>query len=422
MSTKKKLLIYAHYYTPDVASTGQILQELAEGMTELFDITVLCVVPSYSGKIEERYRGRKYYKEEINRVQVLRIRVPEFRKAHKLSRIRNILGYFFGAMAATLRLGRQDYVFAISQPPILGGLLGVWGKWIKHAKLIYNIQDFNPEQILAVNYSKNRLLLRGLLLLDKFSCKKSDLVITVGRDLMDTLRRRFRKGKAPAAVLINNWVDEKEIYPLPAVQEKVAAFRKRYGLEDRFVIMYSGNLGLYYDLENLFRVIERFGTDTVTNAGRKAAFVFVGDGSLRQRLVKYKAEHRMEQVVFIPYQQKEELIFSLNAADVHWCVNARGIKGVSCPSKYYGIAAVAKPVLGVLEEGSEIRCLIEQTGGGLCAEPGDYRQIAENISWFLQHDGTEELSRMGERSHSYLVDNLTRELSVRKYADAILRC
>ena len=29
---KKNLLIYAHYYIPDTASTGQILRELAEGM------------------------------------------------------------------------------------------------------------------------------------------------------------------------------------------------------------------------------------------------------------------------------------------------------------------------------------------------------------------------------------------------------
>ena len=45
-------------------------------------------------------------------------------------------------------------------------------------------------------------------------------------------------------------------------------------------------------------------------------------------------------------------------------VNAKGIKGVSCPSKYYGLAACAKPVLGVLEEGSEVRYLIEETNGG----------------------------------------------------------
>ena len=137
---KKKMLIYAHYYIPDTASTGQILYELAEGMLDKFDITVICVVPSYLGTIEEKYKMQKYYKENINGVKILRIRVPEFSKADKKSRVKNILAYFFGAMTATFKVGKMDYVFSISQPPILGGLLGVWGKWVKHAKYIYNIQ------------------------------------------------------------------------------------------------------------------------------------------------------------------------------------------------------------------------------------------------------------------------------------------
>ena len=58
---KKKLLIYAHYYIPDTASTGQILRELAEGMLDKFDITVICVVPSYLGTIEDKYKTQKYY-------------------------------------------------------------------------------------------------------------------------------------------------------------------------------------------------------------------------------------------------------------------------------------------------------------------------------------------------------------------------
>ena len=65
----------------------------------------------------------------------------------------------------------------------------------------------------------------------------------------------------------------------------------------------------------------------------------------------------MDNVTFIPYQDKADLIYSLNAGDVHWCVNAKGIKGVSCPSKAYGIMAASKPILGVLESGSEIRCM-----------------------------------------------------------------
>lgn len=61
MSNKKNLLIYAHYYIPDTASTGQILRELAEGMLDKFNITVICVVPSYLGTIEDKYKTQKYW-------------------------------------------------------------------------------------------------------------------------------------------------------------------------------------------------------------------------------------------------------------------------------------------------------------------------------------------------------------------------
>ena len=421
MADKKKLLIYAHYYVPDTASTGQILRELAEGMLDTFDITVICVVPSYLGTIEDKYKTQKYYRENINGVKVLRIRVPEFTKTNKVSRIKNILGYFFGAMAATFKVGKQDYVFSISQPPILGGLIGVWGKWMKHAKYIYNIQDFNPEQVMAVGYSKNKALLKLMMALDKFSCKRSNLVITVGRDLVETLNGRFRKNP-PKSVLINNWIDEKEIYPLEEGNERVEAFKKQYGLDGKFVVMYSGNIGLYYDLFNLLKVIEKFKPGTKTADGREVVFAFVGAGSVLDKLVLYAREHKMENVVFIPYQKKEDLIYSLNAGDVHWCVNAKGIKGVSCPSKYYGLAAVGKPVLGVLEKGSEVRYLIEKTKGGFCSDPGDYEHVERHIQWFIDSVGNGEVASMGQRGHDYLIENLTREKSVKKYAEEIRGC
>ena len=103
---KKKLLIYAHYYIPDTASTGQILRELAEGMLDKFDITVICVVPSYLGTIEDKYKTQKYYEEEINGVKVLRIRVPEFSKTNKKSRVKNIVSYFLEQWVRPLRLAR----------------------------------------------------------------------------------------------------------------------------------------------------------------------------------------------------------------------------------------------------------------------------------------------------------------------------
>ena len=127
----------------------------------------------------------------------------------------------------------------------------------------------------------------------------------------------------------------------------------------------------------------------------------------------------MDSVKFIPYQDKDKLIYSLNAADVHWCVNAKGIKGVSCPSKFYGIAGVAKPVLAVLEKGSEIEMLISEIGCGKVSEPGDYKAVEDNIRWFIDNADSKELIDMGNKGHDYLVRNLTKDISIEKYIDVI---
>ncbi len=409
---KKKMLIYAHYYYPDVASTGQILQELAEGMADKFDVTVICTVPSYTGKIDEKYKGEKFYFEELNGVKIIRVAVPEFTKSNKLSRIKNIVAYYFGARKATKTVGKQDYVFTISQPPVLGGMLGVYGKKKCKAKLIYNIQDFNPEQIQAVSYSKSKLITSVMMMIDKGTCKKADTVILVGRDMPETLAKRFKGKDVPKHCVINNWIDEKNIYPLPQDDEKVQAFKKEYNLEDKFVVMYSGNLGLYYDLENLLTVVERFKDE------KDVVFAFVGEGSVKQKLVDYASEKELTNVVFIPYQAKEDLIYSLNAADAHWVVNAKGIKGVSVPSKLYGVMAAGKPVLGVLEEGSEARIIVEETGCGLVTVPEDYDGVADMIRKYLKKEV--DATAMGRAGRAYLEKNLTKDVSVAKYIEAIL--
>ena len=409
---KKKLLIYAHYFYPDVASTGQILTELCEGMSDTFDITVICVVPSYSGTIDEKYKTKRIYKEEHNGIKIIRVRVPEFQKSNKISRIKNLLAYFFNSLLATLKIEKQDYIYTISQPPILGGVLGVLGKWIKGGKLIYNIQDFNPEQTMAVGYSKNKLLLNTVMAVDKFSCKKADKVIVVGRDMQETLRNRFNNKKVPKNVFINNWINEKEIYPLEQNHPRIVEFKEKYNLQDKFIIMYSGNIGLYYDLENIIKVIGEF------KDREDVVFAFVGDGTVKDKVEAYVKENNLSNVTFIPYQDKADLIYSLNAADIHWVVNAKGIKGVSVPSKLYGVMAAGKPVLGVLDEGSEARLIVEECNCGLCVEPGNYKEISNNIEYILNNK--EEIRALGSNGRQYLETNLTKEVSINKYKENIL--
>ena len=178
MSNKKNLLIYAHYYIPDTASTGQILpRELAEGMLDKFNITVICVVPSYLGTIEDKYKTQKCYEEKINGVKVLRIRVPELgRKSQQKEPCEEHCFLFLWSNGGDLlRLEKWIMCSQSLSLQFWEDLLGVWGKWVKHAKYIYNIQDFNPEQVLAVDYTKNEIITGAMMWFDKLVASAATL-------------------------------------------------------------------------------------------------------------------------------------------------------------------------------------------------------------------------------------------------------
>lgn len=407
---KRKVLIYAHYFYPDVASTGQILTELSEGLSQYFDITVIAAVPSYSGRIENNYKKKRFYKEKYKNVKLMRVRVPEFDKSDKISRVKNIVVYFLNSILATFKVGKQDVIFTVSQPPILGGILGVIGKFIKHGKLVYNIQDFNPEQIETVNYSKSKFLINILKFLDKFSCKCSGMVVIVGSDMKNTLEKRF-KNKKLKNIVINNWIDEESIFPLEKTNSGVLKFKKRYGILNKFVFMYSGNLGLYYDLENIIKVMAEF------KDNEDIVFVFVGNGVVKDKLMNFVSENNIKNIKFIPYQKKENLNFSLNAADAHIVTNAKGIKGVSVPSKIYGILASGKCVLGILEKGAEARNIIEKSQSGICVEPNNYSDLKDAIKKICENKI--DINKSGRNGRKYLEKNLRKDNSINKYKKLI---
>ena len=265
-----------------------------------------------------------------------------------------------------------------------------------------------------MEFTHNKLLLGLMMALDKHSCRRADKVIVVGRDMVETLQNRF--AVLPSYAYINNWINEKEIVPLPAADERVMQFKEKYGLQGKFVIMYSGNIGLYYDLVNIVKVIKEFREFT------DVAFAFIGEGSVLEELKDLQREHEITNMVFIPYQDKSSLVYSLNAGDIHFVVNARGIKGVSVPSKLYGVMAAGKPVLGVLEEGSEASLIVNEAKCGLSVSPGDYQAVYQLIETFIGMKGSAELEKMGNMGRDYLLNYLTKDVSIRKYCDEILSC
>jgi hypothetical protein len=400
---KKKILIMGDYFYPDFASTGQLLTELCLELQNDYFITVITSVPS---KIEYRFKENINF-ENYENIRLVRVKTAKFNKRVKVSRIKHIFEHYMQVKKAIKMLSKQDIILSISQPPILGGLQGLYAKKIHGGKFIYSIQDFNPEQAEAIGYVKNKALMDKIREIDIETCKKADINLIVGRDMVDTLKKRkiFNKNKT---VLINNWIDEKKVYPISSKNRFVMEFKKKYNLLNKFVIMYSGNIGLYYDLENIIKVIARFSNY------RNVVFAFVGDGAKKRDLEYYVRDNEIENVRFIPFQEKDKIIYSLNAADVHIVANQKNIKGVSFPSKIYGVMAVGKFIMGILEEGSEALNLIKESKCGLYVNPQDYGGIYKMIKMAIEFD-KRKIYEIGLNGRAYLEKKLTKDSAINKY-------
>ncbi|MBD0379785.1 glycosyltransferase family 4 protein [Paenibacillus sedimenti] len=406
---KKRIVFVANYFYPDFASTGQLLTELCLELQKEFEIVVIAVQPEQN----KDKKTRLFEEDYLENIKIVRVKTPEVVKTNKLSRLRFIMAYFILSTFALLTIKKIDTIFTISSPPVLGGLIGTIGKLFKRSKHVYNIQDFNPEQAEAVSYTDKKWVFDIARRIDNWNCKQSDHIIVVGKDMQETLSNRFRGHNVPRSTVINNWTDEKEIIPLSKEHPRVKRFLEEHQLQNQFIVMYSGNLGLYYDLENMIKVTDAFKDEPCLS------FVFIGDGAVKKSMQQFIKEKKINNVHFLPFQPKEFIKYSLNAADVHLVVNQKGIKGVSVPSKIYGVMAAGKPVIGVLEQGSEAQRLIEESSCGLVVEPTDYIGIIKSIRTMYEME-RHDINEMGIRGRNYLEQHLKKEISITKYKSLLV--
>ncbi|MGE6754757.1 glycosyltransferase family 4 protein [Rossellomorea sp. NPDC071047] len=410
INNRKKIVFVINYFYPDYASTGQLMTELCRNLQKDFDITVIAAQPGYAGEYTKK---TKVIEEDyLENIKIIRLSLPEVDKTSKLSRVKYIFSYFFLANITLVKEKNIDAIYTISQPPVLGGLIGTIGKFFKRSKHIYNIQDFNPEQAMAVSYTNKQIIFNWAKKIDKLNCSYSDCVIVVGNDMKQTLEKRFEDKSVPNHVVINNWTDEDEIKPIFKKDPIINKFLLENGLGNKFIVMYSGNIGLYYDLENIIKISQHF------KEYEDLAFVFIGEGAVKSEMQSYIEENTIKNVHFLPYQPKEFIKYSLNAADVHLVVNQKGIKGVSVPSKIYGVMAAGKPILGVLEKDSEAEILISESNSGHVVEPQDYEGIINKVEHFYQMD-KEELNNLGNNGRNYLDKYLKRDISINKYRETL---
>lgn len=286
-------------------------------------------------------------REGINGVEVVRVATTRFGRAFLPGRAIDYATFYLSAFFAILRRARRgDVVVALTDPPLIS-VVAAMACALRGARLVNWVQDLFPEVAMALG-----IRVPGVMPLRDWSLRRAATNVALGERMAERIRAR-----GATAVVRHNWAD--------AALRPVAK-RDLFGLGDAFVVAYSGNLGRAHDAATIAAAMRRLGDNA------RIKFLFVGAGAQLDVVRNSKA-------VFAPYQPREALSESLSAGDVHLVSLQPQLEGLIVPSKFYGVLAVARPVIFIGADDGELARLIRAHDLGYVVAPGDDAALAHAV-------------------------------------------
>jgi glycosyltransferase involved in cell wall biosynthesis len=385
----KRIIFLNRFFYPDHSATSQILTDLAfYAASSGRQVHVITSQQRYNDPA-----ARLADEETVQGVQVHRIATTRFGRTALLGRSFDYFS-FYSAMWRELGLiGKTgDIVVAKTDPP----LLSVIARYAAgNSQLVNWLQDLYPEVAieLGVPFIKGPIG-RGLSYLRDATLKAAVANVVVG----DKMAAKVRSLGVDRIHVIPNWTDDEKIVP---VRHEDNSLRSEWGLEDKFVVGYSGNLGRAHEYETVLGAAERLRDHP------RIVFAFIGGGHQFDDLARSVKRRGLEKTFrFFAYQDRTLLKYTLGVADVHWISLKPALEGLIVPSKFYGIAAAGRPIIAVMHEDGEIARLVKQHACGLVVAPGDLDSLTAALLTLTDDPG--RIADMGTRARAMLDAHFTR--------------
>jgi len=355
-----KILFLNQTFYPDVAATAQHLSDLAVTLSERgHDVTVVCGDRPYDNP-GERYPRR----EEWRGVDIRRIPSCSFGKSTRLRRAAGFASFFIRCVIELATLPRYDLVVAMTSPPLISWL-GALYAFFRADRFAFWVMDLNPDEALAAGWLRpNSWMTMVLSAMLRHSLHRADSVVVLDRFMAEKIEA---KGIQPHKIsVIPPWSHDHIVrYDL----EGREGFRKDNGLDGKYVVMYSGNHSPCHPLTTLLEAARRL-------AGRQdIAFCFVGGGSEFNKVRRFAAEHKLKNIVTLPYQPLERLPASLSSADLHAVVMGDPFVGLVHPCKVYNIRTLGIPYLYIGPAESHVSDLVPK----FVARHGDVDTVVAHV-------------------------------------------
>ena len=146
-------------------------------------------------------------------------------------------------------------------------------------------------------------------------------------------------------------------------------FVEAHNLAGKFVVQYSGNIGVTHNVEVLIDVAERLKGD------ERIFFQVIGRGPRQPTVERLINERNLRNVQMLPFQSDELFPYSLSAADLGVVILHESVGRGSVPSKAYNLMSYAIPALYIAAADSELARYADSFGHAGCFAAGDLDEI-----------------------------------------------
>jgi colanic acid biosynthesis glycosyl transferase WcaI len=400
---RQTLWVITELYYPEETSTGYYLTRIAEGLTDDFDVKVLCGQPNYSA------RGTKAPKIETHKgVEIFRANGTTFDKNVILFRLVNMLTLGFSVFFKALNNFRKsDKILVVTTPPNLP-FITAFAALIKGASYVLLIHDNYPEILIAADKAReNSFFVNALNYFNCWLYKYSSKIVVCGRDMFKLVLRKTEGLDIPIET-IQNWAELENVEPLPRNENELL---KELRIEDKLVFLYAGNMGYPNDIESIIECADKLKND------ERFCFVFLGAGVKRKWLEREVEEKSLKNVKLLDPRPRSQQNVFLNACDVGIVTLVKKMWGVSMPSRTYNILAAGKPILALTENDSEIAKVIAEENVGWTVPPNEPEKLLRVI--FEIYENKARLSEMGKNSRRAALEKYSLETALKKYKGAL---
>lgn len=393
-----KIVFLNRYFFPDHSATSQLLTDLAFDLAAAgIDVHVVTSRQRY-----DEPAAALPASEIVQGVQVHRVWTSRFGRHWLPGRALDYLSYYFSVAVRLMRLLRPgDIVVAKTDPPLISVIAATIAR-ARGATLVNWLQDLFPEVAVALGMKGlSGTIGRRLRRWRNRSLESACANVVLGHRGTDRLRAEGVRGNI---VVIPNWADGATIAPLPHERN---GLRAHWGLNGKFVVGYSGNMGRVHEMETML------GAAILLRDRPDIVFLFIGGGPRRAAVQAAAVQSGLKNIVFHPYQPRERLRESLGAIDLHWISLLPAMEGLIVPSKFYGIAAAGRPTLFIGDRDGEIARLLRAAACGLAVEIGDSAAASAAIV-SLCDDAPRRLA-MGENARRLFEQQFDQPIALAKW-------